>query len=174
MPVWFGQIYVFLIIGKSCFCFLLVFCYRLFTHGRVYFQKIITLWIKTASKQPDFLRYVLCSSSPLHTTVALAQPCYPPFCIPPRSHVVFTADGFLALIDWPAVVFAADQQAFQHAVRQRDLLGLSCLLSHGFGLSPALIEGLVESCGPRCVHDCFMEAVACARYGTRTYFFFSY
>ena len=65
-----------------------------------------------------------------------------------------------------AVVFAADQQALQHAVRQRDLLGLSCLLSHGFGLSPALIEGLVESCGPRCVQDCFLEAVASARYGT--------
>ena len=58
----------------------------------------------------------------------------------------------------------ADQQAFQHAVRQRDLLGLSCLLSHGFGLNAPLIEGLVESCGPRGVQDCFLEAVASARY----------
>lgn len=57
----------------------------------------------------------------------------------------------------------ADQQALQQAVRQRDLLGLSCLLSHGFGLNAPLIEGLVESCGPRGVQDCFLEAVASAR-----------
>ncbi|CAM9439983.1 unnamed protein product [Pylaiella littoralis] len=66
-------------------------------------------------------------------------------------------------LEYERIMVSADQQAFQHAVRQRDLLGLSCILSHGFGLSPALIEGLVESCGPRCVQDCFMEAVASAR-----------
>ncbi|CAM9386280.1 unnamed protein product [Scytosiphon promiscuus] len=61
------------------------------------------------------------------------------------------------------MLVSADQEAFQHAVRQRDLLGLSCVLSHGFGMSAALIEGLVESCGPRCVKDCFLQAVASAR-----------
>lgn len=115
--------------------------------------------------------YCLCSSgsfvSPRHSKPSF--PRFPPCCFPTRSHVVLPP--MTSWIDWSTAVFAADQQAFQHAVRQRDLLGLSCILSHGFGLSPALIEGLVESCGPRCVQDCFMEAVASARCGASTPFF---
>ena len=85
-----------------------------------------------------------------------------PLSLPPPSFIVLSC--FFRNAPHPgAFPFPADQQAFQHAVRQRDLLGLSCLLSHGFGLNAPLIEGLVESCGPRGVQDCFLEAVASAR-----------
>lgn len=57
----------------------------------------------------------------------------------------------------------ADWEAFQRAVRQQDLAGLACLLSHGRRLDQASLGRLLESCGPRCVRDCLLEAVASAR-----------
>ncbi|CAM9812467.1 unnamed protein product, partial [Laminaria digitata] len=58
---------------------------------------------------------------------------------------------------------SASREAFQHAVRLQDLTGLSCLMSHGHVLAPALMEKLVEACGPRCVRVCVLDAVANAR-----------
>lgn len=61
-------------------------------------------------------------------------------------------------------VSVTDGETFQHALRHQDLTGLSCLLSHGVGLGSALMERIVESCGPRCLRDCMLDAVASARY----------
>lgn len=62
------------------------------------------------------------------------------------------------------LVFQAGLEAFQKAVRhQQNLTGLSCLLSHGCGLDGALLERLIESCGPRCARECLLGAVSTAR-----------